>query len=120
MTAAAWSTWVKWNGTIEQTLIDGQHEAAGEATIAEARKRAAKAGAGGILTVDTLTDRQLLGRIWVLSADELHHHFGSKHPPKKAIEAGQTAFLKHLEEGQAVAVIAYGRGVPTAVWFAGH
>jgi hypothetical protein len=120
MVSAGWSTWVKWNSTIEQTLIDGQHQAAGDATIADARRRAAKAGAGGILTVDTLTDRQLLGRIWVLSADDLHHHFGSKHPPRKAIEAGQTAFLKGLEHGQAVAVIAYGRGVPTAVWFAGH
>ena len=61
MTAAAWSTWVKWNSTIEQTLIDGQHLASGDATIADARKRAAKAGAGGILTVDTLTDRPARG-----------------------------------------------------------
>lgn len=120
MASAPWSTWVKWNGSVEQTLLDGQHLAAGEGTIADARKRAAKAGGGSILTVDTVSDRPFLGRCWVLSGEELHQHFGSRTPPKKAIEAGQASFLEKLEPGQSVAIIAYGRGVAAAVLFGGR
>jgi hypothetical protein len=120
MASAAWSTWVKWNGSIEQTLIDAQHLAAGDSGLGEARRRAAKTGLPGILTFDSVSDLRRLGHCWVLSPAELHTHFGSKAPPKKAIEAGQTSFLGTLEEGQAVAVIAYARGVPTSVWFAGQ
>lgn len=116
----AWSTWAKWTGSIEQTFSDAQHEAAGDASLAEAKQRATKSGAPGILTVETLADHQMLGRVWVLSHDELHQHFGSKAPPKKAIEAGQEAFLARLEEGQSVAVTAWARGMPTAVLFAGQ
>jgi hypothetical protein len=119
MKFATWGSWVKWNQDLEQTLDDGQILAAGEATVAEARSRAKKAGVPSILDVVTLTDRPLLGRCWVLSHDELHHHFGSKTPPRKAIEAGQEAFLARLEPDQHVAVTAYGRGQPIAVLFAG-
>lgn len=114
-----WSQWVKWNGSMEQTLLDGQHLAAGDATIAEARKQAGKTGAPGILTVDQLADHDMLGRVWVLDGAELHQHFGSKTPAKKAIEADHDAFVERLEEGQAVAVTAYLRGQATAVLFAG-
>jgi hypothetical protein len=114
-----WSQWVKWNGSMEQTLLDGQHQVAGDATIAEARKRAGKTGAPGLLTVDQLADHDMLGRVWVLDGTELHRHFGSKTPTKKAIEADHDAFIERLEAGQAVAVTAYLRGLPTAVLFAG-
>jgi hypothetical protein len=116
----SWSTWATWTGTIEQTLADAQHSAAGEASLADAKKRATKTGTPGILTIDTLADHQMLGRCWVLTPAELHHHFGSKTPPKKAIEAGQEAFVKSLERGQAIAVTAYARGMPAAVLFAGQ
>lgn len=115
-----WSMWVKWNGSMEQTLVDGQHLAAGDESVAEATKRAAKAGAASILNVHVLADHQMLGRIWVLSPAELHQHFGSKAPSKKAIEAGQEAFIDSLEEAQSVAVTAYLKGQPTAVLFAGQ
>lgn len=114
-----WSTWVKWNGSMQQTLLDGQHLAAGETTIAEARKRAGKTGAPGILTVDQLADHDMLGRVWVLSPAELHQHFGSKTPTRKAIEADHDTFIERLEEGQAVAVTAFLRGQAMAVLFAG-
>ncbi len=110
---------MKWNGTIEQTLLDGQHLLAGEATVADARVRAARSGTPSLLDVVTLTDRPFLGRCWVLSHDELHHHFGSKMPPKRAIEAGSASFIAKLEEAQAVAITAFTKGVPTAVLFAG-
>ena len=112
--------WVKWNETMDRTLIDAQHLAAGEETIAEAHERAVKTGAAGILTVHTLADHQMLGRIWVLTPTELHQHFGSKTPTRKAIEGGQEAFIARLEEGQAVAVTAFLRGQATAVLFAGQ
>lgn len=115
-----WSMWVKWNGSMEQTLLDGHHHAAGETTIADARRRALATGSPGILTVDQLADHDMLGRIWVLSGAELHRHFGSKTPSKKAIEADHDAFVERLEAGQAVAVTAYLRGQPTAVLFAGQ
>ncbi|MEW5740771.1 MAG: hypothetical protein AB1938_17720 [Myxococcota bacterium] len=114
-----WSTWVKWSGSMEQTLIDGQHQAAGELTIAEARRREAKSGAPGILSVHQLADHDMLGRVWVLSPAELHRYFGSKTPTRKAIEADHDAFISRLEEGQAVAVTAYLRGQAMAVLFAG-
>jgi len=117
--SSVWSTWVKWSGSIEQTLLDGQHLLAGETTIAEARERAARSGQPSLLDVVTLTDRPFLGRCWVLSHDELHHHFGSKTPPKRAIEAGSASFIERLEEAQAVAITAFTRGVPSAVLFAG-
>lgn len=119
MAPSPWSTWVKWNSTIEQTLTDAQHLAAGEATVAEARANARKSGMAGVLDIVALSDRQLLGRCWLLSHDELHRHFGSKNPHKKAIEAGQAAFIQALERGQAVAITAFTKGVPTAVLFAG-
>ncbi len=115
-----WSMWVKWDGSMEQTLVAGHHLAAGEATIAEARKAASRTGAPGILTVDQLADHDMLGRIWVLDGAQLHRHFGSKTPSKKAIEADHDAFVERLERGQAVAVTAYLRGQPTAVLFAGQ
>lgn len=117
---AIWSTWVKWNGSMEQTLSDGQHLAAGEASLADARKAASRTGSPGILTVDQLADHDMLGRVWVLSGAELHQHFGSKTPHKKAIEVGQDAFVNGLEEGQAIAVTAWSRGMPVAVLFAGQ
>ncbi|MER2560350.1 MAG: hypothetical protein ABTQ32_06520 [Myxococcaceae bacterium] len=116
----SWSTWANWNGTIEQTLADAQHAAAGDSSLADAKKAATKTGTPGILTVDTLADHQMLGRCWVLTPAELHQHFGSKTPHKKAIEVGQDAFIKGLEEGQAIAVTAWSRGMPVAVLFAGQ
>ena len=116
----SWSTWANWNGTIEQTLADAQHAAAGDSSLADAKKAANKTGTPGILTVDTLADHQMLGRCWVLSPAELHQHFGSKTPHKKAIEVGQDAFVNGLEEGQAIAVTAWSRGMPVAVLFAGQ
>lgn len=118
--AMAWSTWTRWNDTIEQTLSDAQHAAAGDASLADAKTQARKTGTPGILTVDTLADHLMLGRLWVLSHDDLHQHFGSKTPPKKAIEAVQATFIESLEAGESVAVTAFARGVPTAVLFAGR
>lgn len=115
----SWRMWVKWNGSMEQTLIDGQHLAAGDATVAEATKVASRTGAPGILTVHQLADHDMLGRVWVLSASELHDRFGSKTPTKKAID-GDPVFVDKLEPGQAVAVTAFLRGQPTAVLFAGQ
>ncbi len=119
MASAVWTTWVKWNASMEQTLVDGQHQAAGEVPVAEARMAAARAGTAGLLDVMTLTDRPFLGRCWVLSQDELHRHFGSKTPHKRAIEAGSASFLDALEDAQAVAITAFTKGMPTAVLFAG-
>lgn len=110
---------MKWSGSMEQTLIDGQHLAAGDATVAEAKKKASQAGAHGILTVHQLADHDMLGRVWVLSAAELHRHFGSKTPTRKAIEADHDTFIERLEEGQAVAITAFNRGQAMAVLFAG-
>jgi len=110
---------VKWNTSIEQTLIDGHHHVAGDSTIAEARARAAKSRTHSLLDVVALSDRPFLGQCWVLSADELHRYFGSKTPPKKAIDAGAEAFLKKLEDEQFVAIIAYTKHLPIAVLFAG-
>lgn len=117
---ATWFSWVKWNGSMEQTLSDGQHAAAGDASLADARKKAAKTGTPGILTVDRLADHNMLGRIWVMSHEELHQHFGSKTPSKKAIEADHEHFVGKLERGQSVAITAYLKGQPTAVLFAGQ
>jgi hypothetical protein len=114
----AWTTWVKWNGTIEQTLIDGHHQVSGEATIAEARKVMLKKGQPSLLDVVTLTDKPFLGQCWVLSHAELHQHFGSKQPPRAAIEAGCASFIAKLDPAQSVAITAYTKGVPTAVMFA--
>ncbi|MBX7101028.1 MAG: hypothetical protein K1X89_25150 [Myxococcaceae bacterium] len=120
MATTSWSTWVKWDGSIEKTLAEGQHVASGELSVAEVRQRAGGKGTASILDVVTLDDRAHLGRCWVLGAPELHRHFGSKTPPRKAIEAGREAFLAKLEPGQAVAVTAYSRGMPSVVLFAGR
>jgi hypothetical protein len=120
MASRVWSIWVKWEGSMEQTLSAGQHLAAGESTIAEARARGGTNGTASILDVVVLHDLPRLGRCWVLGSDDLHQHFGSKMPPRKGIEAGREAFVAKLERGQAVAVIAYARGLPSAVLFAGR
>jgi hypothetical protein len=118
MASSTWSTWVKWDGSIEKTLAAGQHLAAGDVSVAEARKRGAAGGTASILDIVTLDDQPHLGRCWVLGGDALHRLFGSKTPPKKAIDAGRDAFVAKLEPGQAIAVTAYARGLPSAVLFA--
>jgi hypothetical protein len=105
---------------MEQTLADGQRVAAGELGLAEASKRATRDGGPGILLVHQLADHRMLGRVWVLSGDELHQHFGSKTPAKKAIEADHEHFISKLERGQAVAVTAFLKGQPTVVLFGGQ
>jgi hypothetical protein len=111
---------VKWNASIEQTLLDGQHQLAGETTVQAARAKAAKAGTACLFDVVNLTDKPFLGQCWVLSPDELHRYFGSKTPPKKAIEAGIESFLKKLEVEQQVAITTFTKGAPIAVLFAGR
>ena len=111
---------MNWDGSVEKTLNAGQHQAAGEQSVAEARKRAGPRGTASILDVVTLDDRPHLGRCWVLDGNELHRHFGSKTPHKKAIDAGSESFIARLERGQAIAVTAYARGLPCAVLFAGR
>jgi hypothetical protein len=120
MAATSWSTWVKWEGSMERTLSTGQHLAAGDLSIGEARRRGGARGTVSILDIVTLDDLQHLGRCWVLSGPDLHRHFGSKTPHKRAIEAGREAFVADLERGQAVAVTAFVRGLPIAVLFAGR
>lgn len=115
----SWSGWTKWNGNIKQTLDDAQKQAAGDASIAEFRKRAGKAGTNGVLDVYTLAEKPKAGGCWVLSPTELHEHFGSKAPNKRAIEGGIESFLAKLGKGEAVAVTSFARGVPSAVLFAG-
>ena len=115
----SWSGWTKWNSTIKQTLDDAQKTAAGDASIAEFRKRAGKAGTNGVLDVYSLAEKPKAGGCWVLTTAELHEHFGSKAPNKRAIEGGIEGFLSKLGKGQAVAVTAFARGVPSAVLFAG-
>lgn len=118
-TRQSWSGWTKWNGTIKQTLDDAQKTAAGDASIAEFRKRAGDKPTNGVLDVYGIGEKAKAGSCWVLSSDELHEHFGSKAPHKKAIEGGIASFLTKLGKGEAVAITAWDRGAPTAVLFAG-
>lgn len=115
----SWSGWTKWNGTIKQTLDDAQKKAAGDQSITESREKAGALGTGDILDVHALVEKPKKGSCWVLSAMELHTHFGSKAPSKRAIEGGIESFLSRLEPGQAVAVTAWTKGTPSAVLFAG-
>jgi|GEM_PF-5928653 hypothetical protein len=115
----SWSGWTKWNTTLKATLDDAQKAAAGELSIAEFRKSAPK-GDHGILDVEALVEKATPGACWVLSPDELHHHFGSKTPSKKAIEGGIESFLAHhVKPGESVAVTGYVMHQPSVVLFAG-
>lgn len=118
-TRRSWSGWTKWNGTIKQTLDDAQKTAAGEFSIAEFRKRAGANATHGVLDIYELAEKPAAGSCWVLSPVELHEHFGSKAPRKRAIEGGLESFLAKLGKGQAVAITSWDRGVPSAVMFAG-
>lgn len=111
-----WSCWAKWNRTLEQTLADAQRAQAGDDSIDEARERATTLS---VLDVHVLGSRRGAGVCWVLSPAELHQHFGSKTPGKKAIEGGVDRFVAKLKPGESVAVTAYLRALPIAVLFAG-
>ena len=119
MRTQSWSGWTKWNGTIKQTFDDAQKLAAGEVSIAEFRKQAGKAATNTVVDVFTLAEKAKSGSCWVLTAAELHEHFGSKAPSKKAIDGGIESFLSKLGKGEAVAVTAWARGTPSAVLFDG-
>ncbi len=119
MATKSWSEWTKWNTTLKQTLDDAQKLAAGDASIAEFRKRAGKAPTNGVLDVYALAEKKKAGSCWVLTGAELHEHFGSKAPSKRAIEGGLESFLSKLGKGESVAVTAFARGLPSAVLFAG-
>jgi hypothetical protein len=110
-----WSTWVKWNQSLEKSLSDAQVAEAGDASVDEAREQ----GKRGVLDVHVMGPERSPGRCWTLSAAELHQHFGSKRPTKKAIEAGAAGFIAKLGRGESVAVTAYLRALPCAVLFAG-
>lgn len=116
MAPARWSTWTKWNRNLLQTLGDAQRAQAGDASIDEAAERSTTPS---VLDVHELGSKRAAGICWVLSAAELHHHFGSKTPSKKAIEGGAEKFVGQLKKGEAVAVTAYLKGLPCAVLFAG-
>jgi hypothetical protein len=116
-TTQSWSGWTKWNANIQQTLDDAQKAAAGGVSIAEFRKKTKGTG-NGVLDVIAVGAKKK-GHCWVLTAAELHEHFGSKAPSKKAIEGGIESFLAKLGKGEAVAVTSYARGLPAAVLFAG-
>ncbi len=117
MRAESWKTWRNWNKTIEQTLDDAQKQIAGDEPIATLRKRAGEVGTRSVLDVDAIAHESKPGTCWVLSAKELHDHFGSKHPTKKAIDGGIDAFL--AKNKHAVGITAYLHGMPSAVLFAG-
>lgn len=118
-TRQSWSGWTKWNTTIKQTLDDAQKTAAGEFSIAEFRKRAGARPTNGVLDIYGIAEKAGAGSCWVLSPTELHEHFGSKAPHKRAIEGGLESFLAKLGKGEAVAITAWDRGIPTSVLFAG-
>ncbi len=117
MRAESWKSWRSWNKTIEQTLDDVQKEVAGDEPIASLRKKAGAVGTRSVLDVDELAHEAKPGTCWVLSAKDLHEHFGSKHPTKKVIEGGIDSFLGTRRHP--VAVTAYTHGMPSAVLFAG-
>ena len=119
MKASSWSNWTRWNGSLAQTLDDAQKQVAGDDPIATARKSAGQDGTHSVLDVTSFGPKAAPGTCWVLSAAELHQHFGSKLPTKKVIESGLAQFLESLKLGEAVAVTAYVRGTPSAVLFAG-
>ncbi|MBL8952040.1 MAG: hypothetical protein JNK82_14750 [Myxococcaceae bacterium] len=111
-----WSTWAKWNRDVQHSLADAQVAHAGDDSVDEAR---AKQTAQSVLDVHQLGAKKGAGTCWVLSGDELHTHFGSKNPSKKAIEAGAASFVAKLKSREAVAVTAYHHAQPVAVLFAG-
>jgi hypothetical protein len=119
MAPQSWHSWSRWNSTIAQTLDDAQKAAAGDESVAQKRKLAGDDGTRSVLDVYSFAQKAEAGKCWVLSAGELHQHFGSKLPTKKVIESGLKQFLETLERGEAVAVTAYVRGAPSAVLFAG-
>jgi hypothetical protein len=117
MASTAWSIWVKWNQNIGQTLADAQRTYAGDESVEEARERSRTVPS--VLHTHELGAKKTAGVCWVLSAAELHEHFGSKTPSKKAIEAGAATFVARLGKNESVAVTAYLRAMPCAVMFAG-
>jgi hypothetical protein len=119
MVPESWHSWSRWNSTLTQTLDDAQKHAAGDDSIAQKRKLAGDEGTRSVLDVYSFAPKAEPGKCWVLSASELHQHFGSKLPTKKVIESGLEQFLAKLARGEAVAVTAYVHGAPSAVLFAG-
>jgi hypothetical protein len=119
MASTSWRSWVNWNQNIEKTLHDAQTREAGDASIDEAREAAGEDGSASVLDVYALEAKKTDGACWVLSPADLHQHFGSKTPHKKAIEDGIERFLKGIGRGGSVAVTSYLKGQASAVLFAG-
>ena len=117
MAPARWSSWAKWNQNVNLTLADAQRAFCGDDSLDEARERAK--GQSTVLDVHELSAKRGPGLCWVLTPAELHQHFGSKTPSKKAIEAGAASFIARLQKSEAVAVTAYLQKQPCAVLFAG-
>ncbi len=101
---------------MSHTLAEAQVAHAGDDSVDEAR---AKEREQSVLDVHELGTKKAAGQCWVLSAAELHTHFGSKTPSKKAIEAGAESFVAKLVARESIAVTAYHHALPVAVLFAG-
>lgn len=123
MGSESWSVWVKYSKSMKHTLQVAKQQALeelGYATEDEALEATEADGTASPIDIFSgFSSEPELGACWNLSEAELEEHFGSARPTRAQVEETVDALIERLERGESMCVLAYAKGKPAEVLFAG-
>jgi hypothetical protein len=91
----------------------------GHASIEAAVKASGSEGTRSILDMNMVGQKPKDGVVTVIPAKRLVELFGTAEPTREMIE-GSDEFFDDIERGQGVYIVAYDRGAPSELCFAGY
>ena len=123
MGSESWSVWVKYSKSMKHTLKVAKQQALeelGYATEEEALEATEADGTASPVDIfNGFASEAEPGSCWELDEDTLQAHFGSATPTKAQVEENVDALVEELGRGESLCVLAYAKGKPAQVLFAG-
>lgn len=129
MGAEPWSCFTKYDSNIQRALDNLRNEVfeAGNfryaeeepSSIEEALEIADADGTASILDIAQISDEPDFCCAAPFTDDELTTYFGTEHPTRADVEAGED-YWDDLERGQARYAVVYSDGAPAEIYFAGY
>ena len=128
MGADSWDQWVPWIKDVKTSLSLAQAKELSDRDVSsldELYEAAADAGeepgeTACVLDIFALSKRKTAGKCLELNAAASEKYFGAAKPTKAQIKRGQKKLFEVLERGEQVCVVAYEKGKPSEVYFAGY
>jgi hypothetical protein len=129
MGAEPWSCFTKYDSNLQRALNNLRNEVfesgnfryAEEepSSIEEALEIADADGTASILDIMQIADEPDFCCAAPFTDEELTTYFGSDHPTRSDIEAGED-YWEEMERGQARYAVVYSGGAPSEIYFAGY